>query len=436
MGSEGHPASTPRREVGGAHQWRRGSRAHPSPIMELRSSTARGKKDVTLRVLLASIGLALYAPPLEEAHIDVKRLAQSGDAELKRVTKAPKAARTKMVAAASDYVERQSGRGDARARLEQDIFAGPEDDSGDEFGDFGQLDFAAELEAMKKDALFTSGSPGGNSSLDSSQSSAEGDSSSDSSSDEEMPAPPRRATGKKPSAKAGGAGRKQSSSNSKAGATATPSKSTKGKGGKQAAAKGNGKAQPDKKGSDTPAKPSQKGKGGSGGSSSPAESKTAKQKRSKGGIDGGQPKSKAGTAAAGGGGGGGASSQRKSKGGAVAGAQQSRGAKLSSGPSCCARLARMLVPRSCCSRASLVTTLQLTRTLLSLLFTFYCVNWVIAGGVKWMEYSRPGATVLTPTGFFLPALLYFATPRPPLYPVPAYLLVNAMVDVLEMWINR
>ena len=54
---------------------------------------------------------------------------------------------------------------------------------------------------------------------------------------------------------------------------------------------------------------------------------------------------------------------------------------------------------------------------------------------QWGHRQNLGFQTPSPL-LFLPALLYFATPRPPLYPVPAYLLVNAMVDVLEMWINR
>eukprot|EP01044_Picomonas_judraskeda_P009924 COSAG03_NODE_1245_length_4483_cov_1.831661_4_plen_479_part_00 len=89
-------------------------------------------------------------------------------------------------------------------------------------------------------------------------------------------------------------------------------------------------------------------------------------------------------------------------------------------------------------RERIIPTLQATRTIVSMLFTFYCANWVIAACARWVEYSTGRSMQLSTDlgNWFLKNLLMFAMPRPPLYPIPLYLCCNALVDVLEMWANQ
>jgi hypothetical protein len=83
----------------------------------MRSTVA---KDIKLRILLASIGLKEYSSDLEAASIEIASLSRLQDADLKILLPGCNMAdRTKMIAAAIDFVDRRMR--DGEAHLEDDL---------------------------------------------------------------------------------------------------------------------------------------------------------------------------------------------------------------------------------------------------------------------------------------------------------------------------
>jgi hypothetical protein len=323
--------------------------------MMLRPRKAPGRKDMAMRVLLASIGLGQHAADLESELVGIAGLSRFKDAELKKLLpKTNKPDRTKMISAAIDYVERQLGQGDAQAQLESDIFR--EED----FEDFedGELDFQAELDALKNDALFAvTASPGKDPHNE--------DTESESSSEEEDEAPPPPKPKPAAQKKVSGKGPKAPVAKAKAPVvTKSKAKEPQKKAASAAAKKG---------AKDSHGAGGGKGKGnGSGkgnGADKAAAVKEAKQEKVR--KDKQEKSRKAAEL----------KRQRDEK-------SKAKGASGTGDKYC-----------FCVSRGSMLPTLHAIRTIISVLFTFYCANWGIAGMAKWLEYTT--GTNMEPQGFLI-----------------------------------
>eukprot|EP01043_Picozoa_sp_COSAG02_P071876 COSAG02_NODE_13316_length_1411_cov_1.177591_2_plen_380_part_00 len=287
--------------------------------------------------------------------------------------------RKEMVSAAQKYIARHKAGADPQRQLELEMMSGEFfDDEEEPMEEFGGLDLQAEIDALKSDGLFSGNSPDKDSQTSedlSDLSDDPGDEDGVDASEEEAPPPPKPQPAKKQAPK-----QKRAKKDTEV---------------KQAAQKGGAKA-------------GGKGKATKGGKGKGPELHDKKPKQSSS-----QPESKRHT-------------KRKKKG-------DDKSKKLDAGsPDVFMTYSEKLRKLFC--RERLIPTLQAIRTVLSMLFTFYCANWGIAACARWIEYSTGRSTQLS--NWFLKRMLMFAMPRPPLYPVPLYLCCNALVDVLEMWTNQ
>lgn len=368
--------------------------------MELRSGAPR-RKNMPLRILLASIGLTAYAAALEEHDKSIEQLAEMGEKELKKITKAPKADLTKMRASALEYVERHNAGIDPQKQLELDMMGGAEEDEalGMDDGLFGGLDLQAEIDALKSDGLF-GGSPGSSAGAPAPEFGADESDGSWSDSSDEAPPPPQPKPPPKPKPAP-----KQTKKDKKTAKRAEEAK----KGGQAPPAK----AQPAAAGKKaTKVQPTAAGK--------KAGKKAAKSSPS-GGQGGKADGGKQNSPSEGGKRQGGNSRKKRS--------EAKRGSNTQAPAKPCTQRLRELFPAD-----SVVPTLAAIRKVMQMLFTFYCANWGIAACARWVEYNSGRQMQLS--NWFMKQMLMFAVPRPPLYPVPLYLCLNAVVDVLEQWAKK
>jgi hypothetical protein len=369
--------------------------------MELRSRRKNDPspaRDMSLRILLASIGLAIYASVLEAQSISIDKLAECSDERIRALTKASAEERAQMRRSAREYVARHKAGADPQKQLELDMMSGEFFDDDEEPMDFGGLDLQAEIDALKSDGLFGGGSP--SQSQASEDLSEDSDSDSDSDEDIAPAAPPVKPQPKKKQAPKQSQKRAKEDAASKQAAAADVSPGSAQKGGK------GGKGGKGNKG----------GKGGKGGKSDGAGAKSKggdpsdKMPKSQPSV---QPESKR-------------QSKRKKKG-------DDKSKKLdASSPDAPMPYSEKL--RTLCRPERVIPTLKAIRTVVSMLFMFYCANWGIAACVRWIEYSTSRSMQLS--NWFLKKMLMFAMPRPPLYPVPLYLCCNALLEVLEMWAKQ
>ena len=348
------------------------------------------KKDMPLRILLASIGLTLYASCLEADGISIEKLAECPDDLLSSVTAASATERAQLRRAAQEYVARHAAGADPQKQLELDMMNGEFFDDEEPLDDLGGLDLQAELDALKREGLFGRGSPDNKGS----QPSEEDLSSTDSSSEEEVVSPPKpqpKTKAAAPAAAAKSPPKQQQSKQSRKRAAAKEAAE------KQAAEESAAGGKSGKQAKDAKGKQADK--------PSPKSELTKRQSKNKKKKGGGEDKAKA--------------SPKQ------LGASSGNGAPK---PSCSERL------RAVIRHERVVPTLKAIRTVVSMLFTFYCANWGIAACARWIEYSTGRSMQLS--NWFMRSMLMFAVPRPPLYPVPLYLCCNALVDVLEMWATQ
>ena len=347
-------------------------------------------KDMPLRILLASIGLTAYAAMLEADGISIETLAECSDDLLSAATAATPAERAQMRRSAQEYVARHAAGADPQKQLELDMMNGDFFDDDEPLDELGGLDLQAELDALKRDRLFTR-SPDKDS-----QPSEEDLSSTDSSEEEEVVAPPKPQPKKAPApaAAAKSPPKQQQSKQSRKRAAA-----------KEAAEK---QAAEDSAAGDKSGKQAKDAKGKQADKPSPKSELTKRQMKNKK-KKGGEGKAHK-------------ASPKQSD------ARSGSGGDAAPKPACSDRL------RAVFRHERVVPTLKSIRTVVSMLFTFYCANWGIAACARWIEYSTGRSMQLS--NWFMRTMLMFAVPRPPLYPVPLYLCCNALVDVLEMWATQ
>ncbi len=282
-----------------------------------------------------------------------------------------------MVSAAREYVARRKAGADPQRQLELEMMSGEFfDDEEEPMEEFGGLDLQAEIDALKNDGLFGGNSPDKDSQTSEDLSDLSDDEPGGGASEEEVAPAPKPQPAKKQTPK-----QKRAKKDAEVKRPAQKS-------GAKSGGKGKG------------------AKGGKGGKGPELHDKKPKQSSS-------QPESKRQT-------------KRKKKG-------DGKSKKLDAGsPDVFTPYSEKL--RTLFRRERLIPTLKAIRTVLSMLFTFYCANWGIAACARWIEYSTGRSMQLS--NWFLKKILMFAMPRPPLYPVPLYLCCNALVDVLEMWANQ
>ena len=332
------------------------------------------EKDMRLRIFLASLGLTVYAARLEQQGMTIEAMAQMEKKALQAMLggTASEEELRDIVSAARDYAARQRAGVDPQKQLELDMLWAEE-------GVEEEVDLQAEIDALKSDGLFGGGSPDKESQTEE----EEDDDDEDDDDEEEETSEEDGGADSSEEEPAKKQQQKQKQANKEAEVKQPAQKSAKGSG---------------------------KGKGLKSGAGKGAELNDKNQPKQ----PSAPPESRRQT-------------KRKKK-------VDDKSKKLDAGSPDVFSAPYSKKLRTLFRRERIIPTLQAIRTIVSMLFTFYCANWGIAACARWIEYSTGRSMQLS--NWFLKSILMFAMPRPPLYPVPLYLCCNALVDVVEMWANQ